>query len=169
MRIIKPPPAGVSLWLPTRRRARRSIAAHAGIGLREASSSICLQGRRLPADQWPGGALYGDQPASSSQVPDEVETSIQDKIESAKKTAHHLAENELFTYNERISNLDFEGHFAELRQAGPKAIIDIQTALQISLNDMFTRRRKLLDIENEFKNMLYVDHFDFVLKTPSIK
>lgn len=92
-----------------------------------------------------------NQPASSSQVPDEVETSIQDKIESAKKTAHHLAENELFTYNERISNLDFEGHFAELRQAGPKAIIDIQTALQISLNDMFTRRHKLLDIENEFK------------------
>ena len=63
-----------------------------------------------------------NQPASKSQIPDEIETQIQERIEAAKATANESAENQIFTYNERISNLDFEGHFSELRQAGPEAV-----------------------------------------------
>ena len=53
-----------------------------------------------------------NQPASKSQIPDEIETQIQERIEAAKATANESAENQIYTYNERISNLDFEGHFS---------------------------------------------------------
>lgn len=75
------------------------------------------------------GAEKGEknQPSASSQISDEIEVQIQERIESAKSHAHELAENQIQTYVERISNLDFEGHFSELRQAGPMAISDIQS------------------------------------------
>ena len=91
-----------------------------------------------------------DQPSTDSQIPDEIESQIQERIEAAKSTANESAENQLLTYNERISNLDFEGHFSELRQAGPVVISDIQAQIQRGLNQMNTRRRKLLDVEKEY-------------------
>lgn len=100
------------------------------------------------------GAEKGEknQPSASSQISDEIEVQIQERIESAKSHAHELAENQIQTYVERISNLDFEGHFSELRQAGPMAISDIQSQVHLGLNDMNTRRRKLKDIENEYSH-----------------
>lgn len=91
-----------------------------------------------------------NQPSKDSQIPDEIESQIQERIEAAKSTANEAAENQILIYNERISNLDFEGHFSELRQAGPLAISDIQAQIQRGLNEMNTRRRKLLDVEKEF-------------------
>ena len=93
-----------------------------------------------------------NQPASKSQIPDEIETQIQERIESAKATANESAENQIHTYNERISNLDFEGHFSELRQAGPLAVSEIQGQVQSGLNEMNTRRHKVLDVQNEYKH-----------------
>lgn len=91
-----------------------------------------------------------NQPTTDSQIPDEIEFKIQERIEAAKSTANEIAENQIQTYNERISNLDFEGHFSELRQAGPLAISDIQAQIQRGLNEMNTRRRKLLDVEKGY-------------------
>ncbi|MDA9821092.1 hypothetical protein N9C56_00985 [Paracoccaceae bacterium] len=91
-----------------------------------------------------------NQPSSSSKVGDEVEGKIKERISAAQSHAYELAENQLQTYNERISNLDFEGHFSDLRSAGPLAISDIQSQLQLGLNEMNTMRRKLLDIEREY-------------------
>ena len=100
------------------------------------------------------GAEKGEknQPSSSSQISDEIEVQIQERIESAKTQAHELAENQIQTYSERVSNLDFEGHFSELRQAGPMTVSDIQSQVHLGLNDMNTRRRKLKDIENEYQH-----------------
>ena len=69
---------------------------------------------------------------------DEIEVQIQERIESFKTHAHEIAENQIQTYSERISNLDFEGHF-ELRQAGPMTVSDIQSQVHLGLNDMNTR------------------------------
>lgn len=93
-----------------------------------------------------------NQPSQDSQIPDEIESQIQERIEAAKSTANEAAENQILAYNDRISNLDFEGHFSELRQAGPLAISDIQAQVQRGLNEMNTRRRKLLDVEKEFSH-----------------
>lgn len=46
-------------------------------------------------------------PSKSSQIPDEVESQISERIEAARIKANEIAENELQTYSERISNLDF--------------------------------------------------------------
>lgn len=92
-----------------------------------------------------------NQPSAKSQIPDEIESKIQERIEAAKATANELAENQIHIYNERISNLDFEGHFSDLRQAGPQTISELEGQIQRGLNEMNTRRRKLLDVENEYE------------------
>ena len=38
-----------------------------------------------------------------------------------------------------------------MRQAGPEAVSRIQGLVQTGLNEMNTRRRKLLDVEKEYK------------------
>ena len=98
------------------------------------------------------GAQKGEknQPSSSSQMSDEIEVQIQERIESFKTHAHEIAENQIQTYSERISNLDFEGHLNW--QAGPMTVSDIQSQVHLGLNDMNTRRRKLKDIENEYQH-----------------
>ena len=82
------------------------------------------------------GAAKGaeDKPAASSQIPDDVESQISERIESAKTQANEIAENQIQTYSDRISNLDFEGHFSELRQLGPIVINEIQNKTQTVLN-----------------------------------
>ena len=109
------------------------------------------------------GAEKGEknQPSSETQIPDEIETQIQERIEAAKATANESAENQIHSYNERISNLDFEGHFSELRQSGPIAISDIDAQIQRGLNEMNTRRRKLLDVEKEFEHFRKVNGLEF--------
>lgn len=98
------------------------------------------------------GAGKGSQnlPSQSSQIPDEVESQISERIDAARVKANEIAENQIQTYSDRISNLDFEGHFSELRQVGPLVINEIQTETQKSLNKMNVRRKKYLDIENEY-------------------
>ncbi len=91
-----------------------------------------------------------NQPSADSQIPDEIESQIIERIEAAKSTANETAEDQIQIYNNRISNLDFEGHFSELRKVGPLVISEIQAKIQQGLNEMNTRRRKLLDVMNEF-------------------
>jgi hypothetical protein len=94
-----------------------------------------------------------NKPAASSQIPDEIESQISERLESAKTNATEIAENQIQTYSDRISNLDFEGHFAKLRQVGPSVINEIQIKTDLGLNNMNKRRKKLLDIGKEY------DHF----------
>jgi hypothetical protein len=100
------------------------------------------------------GSAKGSQnlPSQSSQIPDEIESQISERIDAARVKANEIAENQMQTYSDRISNLDFEGHFSELRQVGPLVINEIQTETQKSLNEMNVRRKKYLDIENEYKH-----------------
>jgi hypothetical protein len=93
-----------------------------------------------------------NKPAASSQIPDDVESQISERLESAKTKANEIAENQIQTYSDRISNLDFEGHFSELRQLGPIVINEIQNKTQTGLNEMNTKRKKLLDIEKEYEH-----------------
>lgn len=100
------------------------------------------------------GAAKGSEnrPSQSSQIPDEVERQISERIDAARVTANEIAENQMQTYSDRVANLDFEGHFSELRKVGPLVINEIQIETQKSLNEMNVRRKKYLDIENEYKH-----------------
>tara|TARA_B100000780_G_scaffold84274_1_gene57652 strand:+ start:517 stop:2010 length:1494 start_codon:yes stop_codon:yes gene_type:complete len=89
-------------------------------------------------------------PSASSQIPDEIESQISERIDAARIKANEIAENQIQTYSDRISNLDFEGHFSELRQVGPLVVNEIQTETQNSLNIMNIRRKKYLEVEKEY-------------------
>jgi hypothetical protein len=99
-------------------------------------------------------------PNQTSQIPDEVESQISERIDAARVKANEIAENQIQTYSDRISNLDFEGHFSQLRQVGPLVINEIQTETQNSLNEMNIRRKKYLDIENEYKHFRSTNGLD---------
>jgi len=105
------------------------------------------------------GAAKGSEnrPSQSSQIPDEVERQISERIDAARVTANEIAENQMQTYSDRIANLDFEGHFSKLRTVGPLVINEIQTETQKSLNEMNVKRKKYLDIENEYKHFRSVN------------
>jgi len=90
-------------------------------------------------------------PTASSQIPDEIESLISERLESAKIKANEIAEDHIQTYSDRISNLDFEGYFAQLRQVGPMAINDLKTKHHDGLNEMNGPRKSLHDIEKEYK------------------
>ena len=94
-----------------------------------------------------------NQPSAESQRRDEIESQILERIEAAKSTAHEAAVDQIHLYNDRIANLDFEGHFLELRRAGPETISEIQAKIHLGLNEMYPRRNKLLDAMKAF------DHF----------
>ena len=53
-------------------------------------------------------------------TPDDIEADIKETIDSSKKTAHELAENEIYTYNDRISSLNFDEQFTEIQRQGLK-------------------------------------------------
>ena len=89
-------------------------------------------------------------PAADSTIDDEIEFQIKEKIESAKLNAYLLAQDHIVTLNQRISNLDFESHFTELRQNSLLTISEIQTEIELGLNGMYTRRRKYLEAKKEF-------------------
>ncbi|MCY4445878.1 MAG: hypothetical protein OXC02_05385, partial [Rhodobacteraceae bacterium] len=89
-------------------------------------------------------------PSADSTIDDEIESQIKEKIESAKLKAYLLALDHIVTLDQRISNLDFEGHFTELRHNSLLTISEIQTEIEIGLNEMYTRRRKYLEAKKEF-------------------
>jgi len=61
-----------------------------------------------------------EEPASDSVAFDDVENRIIERVEAEKNAAHGLLLDELRTYKERLSSLDFEGRFATIRQAAPR-------------------------------------------------
>ena len=56
-----------------------------------------------------------EEPASDSVVFDEVENRILERVETEKNAAHGLLLDQLRTYQERLSGLDFEGRFGTIR------------------------------------------------------
>ena len=61
-----------------------------------------------------------EEPAADSIALDDVENRIIERVEAEKNAAHGLLLDELRTYKERLSSLDFEGRFATIRQAAPR-------------------------------------------------
>src|SRR5499425_98748 len=62
-----------------------------------------------------------EEPASGGVAFDDVENRIIERVEAEKNAAHGLLLDELRTYKERLSGLDFEGRFATMGQAAPPA------------------------------------------------
>ena len=90
-----------------------------------------------------------DEPASDSIAFDDVENRIIERIEAEKNAAHGVLLDELRTYKERLTNLDFEGRFGTIRQAAPAAVSEFRSEAAQGRDELHRLRRHLRDLEVE--------------------
>jgi hypothetical protein len=90
-----------------------------------------------------------EEPASDSVVFDEVENRIVERVETEKNAAHGLLLDQLRTYQERLSGLDFEGRFGTIRQAAPAAVTEFRAEAAQGRDELHSLRRHLRDLEME--------------------
>jgi len=90
-----------------------------------------------------------DEPASDSVACDDVENRIIERIEAEKHSAHGLLLDELRTYQERLTGLDFEGRFGTIRQAAPAAVSEFRAEAAQGRDELHSLRRHLRDLEME--------------------
>ena len=90
-----------------------------------------------------------EEPSSDSVAFDDVENRIIERVEAEKNAAHGLLLDELRTYKERLSSLDFEGRFATIRQAAPGAVSEFRSEAAQGRDELHRLRRHLRDLEVE--------------------
>jgi len=90
-----------------------------------------------------------NEPASDSVACDDVENRIIERIEAEKNAAHGLLLDELRTYQERLTSLDFEGRFGTIRQAAPAAVGEFRAEAAQGRDELHSLRRHLRDLEME--------------------
>src|SRR5215510_9624771 len=90
-----------------------------------------------------------EEPAAESVAFDDVENRIIERIEAENNAAHGLLLDELRTYKERLSSLDFEGRFATIRQAAPAAVSEFRSEAAQGRDELHRLRRHLRDLELE--------------------
>jgi hypothetical protein len=90
-----------------------------------------------------------EEPASDSVVFDEVENRILERVETEKNAAHGSLLDQLRTYQERLSGLDFEGRFGTIRQAAPAAVTEFRAEAAQGRDELHSLRRHLRDLEME--------------------
>jgi hypothetical protein len=90
-----------------------------------------------------------NEPAADSNNFDDVEIRIIERIEAENNAAHGLLLDELRTYKERLTGLDFEGRFSTIRQAAPAAVSEFRAEAAQGRDELHSLRRHLRDLELE--------------------
>ena len=96
----------------------------------------------------------GNEPSTDSSALDDIESRIIERIEAENNAAHGTLLDELRTFRERLSGLDFEGRFATIRQAAPAAVSEFRAEAAQGRDELHRLRRHLRDLEiehDEFK------------------
>lgn len=91
----------------------------------------------------------GNAPPSDTQIADDVEHLIIDRVEAEKRNAHAAYSDQLQTYAERMTGLDFEGRFSTIRQAAPQAVSDFHAEAAQGRDQLFQLRRRIIDTERD--------------------
>jgi hypothetical protein len=90
-----------------------------------------------------------EEPASGSLAADDIEHAIIERVEAEKNAAHGTLLDEVRTYKERLTGLDFEGRFGAIRQAAPAAVSEFRAEAAQGRDELHNLRRHLRDIELE--------------------
>jgi hypothetical protein len=90
-----------------------------------------------------------EEPASDGATFDDVENRIIEGVEAEKNAAHGVLLDELRTYKERLTGLDFEGRFGTIRQAAPAAVSEFRAEAAQGRDELHSLRRHLRDLELE--------------------
>jgi hypothetical protein len=90
-----------------------------------------------------------EEPAADTQVLDDIENAIVERVEAEKNAAHGTLLDEVRTYKERLTGLDFEGRFGTIRQAAPAAVSEFRAEAAQGRDELHNLRRHLRDLELE--------------------
>src|ERR1700719_3869859 len=90
-----------------------------------------------------------EEPASDTLALDDIENAIVERVEAEKNAAHGTLLDEVRTYKERLTGLDFEGRFGTIRQAAPAAVSEFRAEAAQGRDELHGLRRHLRDLEFE--------------------
>ena len=90
-----------------------------------------------------------EEPASDTAALDDVENAVVERVEAEKNAAHGTFVDEIRTYTERLTGLDFEGRFSAIRQAAPAAVSEFRAEAAQGRDELHGLRRHLSDLERE--------------------
>jgi hypothetical protein len=90
-----------------------------------------------------------EEPAADTLAPDDIEHAVIERVEAEKNAAHGTLLDEVRTYKERLTGLDFEGRFGAIRQAAPAAVSEFRAEAAQGRDELHNLRRHLRDIELE--------------------
>jgi hypothetical protein len=90
-----------------------------------------------------------EEPASDTLALDDIESAIIERVEAEKNAAHGTMLDEVRTYKERLTGLDFEGRFGTIRQAAPAAVSEFRAEAAQGRDELHGLRRHLRDLELE--------------------
>jgi hypothetical protein len=91
-------------------------------------------------------------PSSSSGSLDETEHAIIERIFSDRKAAHHTLVDQLQTFTQRLTALDFHGRFTAIQQAAPAAVSEFRAEALQGQDQLHRLRRALVENEQERDN-----------------
>jgi hypothetical protein len=112
-----------------------------------------------------------NQPPANSVPLDEVELRVVERVEEEKKKSHQILEDQIQTFGERLTNLDFDGQFLMIKQAGVTTVTDYTAEWQSGIDTLHGLRRSLNDAERERTAFRFQHRLDRAarLATPSQK
>ena len=90
-----------------------------------------------------------EEPASDTLALDDIENAVVERVEAEKNSAHGTLLDEVRTYKERLTGLDFEGRFGAIRQAAPAAVSEFRAEAAQGRDELHGLRRHLRDLELE--------------------
>lgn len=90
-----------------------------------------------------------NEPPSDVAALDQTELRIIERIEAEKTAARQQLEDQLQTFGERLTNLDFEGQFGAIRQVNTTTVTDYIAECESGVDDLHGLRRDLSDAEQE--------------------
>jgi hypothetical protein len=88
-------------------------------------------------------------PSSSSSELDETEYAITERIFSDRKAANQTLIDQLGTYAQRRTALDFRGRFTVIQHAAPTAVSEFRTEANLGRDELHRLRRALVENEQE--------------------
>lgn len=88
-----------------------------------------------------------NQPSIDSQAPDEVEHEINAVVEGVRRAGVTIYADQVTTYADRVSNLDFEGQFGLIRQMAPEAVSDYRADAAQGRDELTALRRQVVETE----------------------
>ena len=95
---------------------------------------------------------FRKEPLRGAEQLDDVEHEIIEYVESDKKHAHQLLEEQLQSYAHRLASLDFQGRFTAIHQTAPDCITEFRAELAKGQDALHARRRDLVEHEEERDN-----------------